>query len=225
MSYTAEGLVKYVKEVKCKKTAYMWGGLMRPITKPYITQLMSMYPSKYTNLRVSRLQMLTESDYFGCDCVGLIKSYYFGGIGSPYYIAGQDVNTGGMFSLAKVKGSIDKLPERPGLILYMDGHVGVYIGNGRCIECTLGNYGDGVVETAVAGRGWTNWMECPFISYKKESTEYYLYCIQPGDSFWSIAEKEMGNGTLYHTLAAYNDMLPNEIIHPNEYLKIPREVK
>ena len=57
------------------------------------------------------------------------------------------------------------------------------------------------------------------------SNEYYLYCIKPGDSFWSIAEKEMGNGSLYHTLAAYNDMLPNEVIHPNEYLKIPREVK
>ena len=70
-----------------------------------------------------------------------------------------------MYSVSKTKGTIETLPEISGLILYMKGHVGVYIGNGECIECTLGKYGDGVVKTKVAGRGWTHWLQLPWLDY------------------------------------------------------------
>ncbi len=36
----------------------------------------------------------------------------------------------GMFENAKVKGTIDTIPEVPGLAVWSDGHIGIYIGNG-----------------------------------------------------------------------------------------------
>ena len=74
------------------------------------------------------------------------------------------------YAQSKNKGTIDKLPEIPGLILYSKTHphVGVYIGNGWTIECTLGSRGDGVVKRKL-DKFWEYWFECPFITYTKPS--------------------------------------------------------
>ena len=93
-------------------------------------------------------------------CVGLIKSYNWtnGGQGeiesigtertfsSKYGVHGcPDKSANGMFSYAKSKssawGTIDTLPEAPGIALRFDGHVGVYIGGGYAVEERGFNYG------------------------------------------------------------------------------------
>ena len=162
--FTAKGLVEYCKQALGWKTVYMWGGLMKTVTQAFIDYKKKQYPKYYSEARVKQLQTKI-GNYYGCDCVGLIKSYLFGGINSPKYKSKWDTNTRGMYSVSKTKGTIETLPEIPGLILYMKGHVGVYIGNGECIECTLGKYGDGVVKTKVAGRGWTHWLQLPWLDY------------------------------------------------------------
>jgi cell wall-associated NlpC family hydrolase len=45
----------------------------------------------------------------------------------------------------------------------MDGHIGVYIGNGEVIEAQGTAYG--VVKTKLEGRGWTKWLKIPNIKY------------------------------------------------------------
>ena len=188
--YTAEGLVKHAEKALALDTAYMWGGIMRRITPAYIAQLRRIYGTKagtgYTDTRYRQLEELAESGYYGCDCVGLIKSYYWsgrpdGGTGSPKYGAAgfPDVNAGMMFSQARVKGSIDTLPERPGVILYCGSspHVGIYAGNGNVIECTLSARGDGVVLSGLGDFGWEYWFECPYISYPGAAP------AKPGTSF------------------------------------------
>lgn len=162
--FTAKGLVEYCKQALGWKTVYMWGGLMKTVTQAFIDYKKKQYPKYYSEARVKQLQTKI-GNYYGCDCVGLIKSYLFGGINSPKYKSKWDTNTRGMYSVSKTKGTIETLPEIQGLILYMKGHVGVYIGNGECIECTLGKYGDGVVKTKVAGRGWTHWLQLPWLDY------------------------------------------------------------
>lgn len=163
--FSAKGLVKYCKDALNIKTVYMWGGLMKTVTQVFIDYKKKQYPAYYSADRVAQLQAKI-GNYYGCDCVGLIKSYLFGGLNSPKYKSKWDTNTRGMYSVSKTKGTIDTLPEKEGLILYMKGHVGVYIGNGEAIECTLGKYGDGVVKTKVAGRGWTHWLMLPWIDYE-----------------------------------------------------------
>lgn len=179
--YTAEGLVEYVQELlKTTKTRYAWGGLMRISTSGYVDMLAALYPSKYTAARKQLLKDEIGKVYL-CDCVGMIKSYYFGGVGSPLYDISNDLNTTGFYSTATEKGDIDTLPEIPGIVLYMDGHVGVYIGNGQCVECTLGKYGDGIVKTAVKDRGWTHWLKIKQIDYPDPEKIHVTVTIKDED--------------------------------------------
>lgn len=161
---TNMGLVEHAQRLLTLPTSYMWGTLARKIDQGTIDWCRKTYPAMYSADRVAYLTRQIGKRY-GCDCVGLIKSYYFGGVGSPGYRADRDFSTNAIFAAAPEKGPLSTLPEVPGTCLYMRGHVGIYIAEGGCIECTLGNYGDGVVRTGVAGRGWTHWFQSPFITY------------------------------------------------------------
>lgn len=185
MTYTNEGLVKHAKKALALNTKYMWGGILREITPQYIEQLRAMYGTLagtgYTAARYKELYSIANKGYYGVDCIGLIKSYYWsgntnGGTGSPKYGAAgyPDVNANMMFNRAKVKGKIDTLPERKGVIVISrknGNHVGVYIGNGYTIESTLSKRGDGVVKHKLDKAFWTDWFECPYIEYRKDVKE------------------------------------------------------
>lgn len=67
----------------------------------------------------------------------------------------------------------------PGEVLYMKGHVGLYIGEGKCIECTS-KWDNGVMITSVSNidgyyypelhsRKWTKHGKLPFIIYNEET--------------------------------------------------------
>lgn len=176
MSYTNDGLVSHVKAALKLKTKYMWAGTLNLITDAYITQKVKQcadggVPASrtgYTAARIKTLRSLAGKGYYGVDCVCLIKSYLWGGIGCPKYKGEYDLPAGSMYERAKVKGKIDTLPERPGVIVISrknGNHVGVYIGNGETIESTLGSRGDGVVKRKLDRSFWTDWFECPFIKY------------------------------------------------------------
>ena len=100
------------------------------------------------------------------DCVGLIKGYGWYNPDSGEIVVGSngmaDVTANGMFDAATVKGTIDTIPEVPGLAVWQDGHIGIYIGNGEVIEA-MGTE-QGVVKTTLPS-GWTHWLEIPYISY------------------------------------------------------------
>ena len=173
--YTNTGLVNHAENALNLKTKYMWGGILREITDAYIKQMMRMWGINgsigYTVKRWQELQALAGQGYYGCDCVGLIKSYYWsgkpnGGTGSPRYDSSTDVNAKTMFQRATVKGKIKDIPEIPGLIVYSSApvHVGVYCGKGITIESTLGSRGDGVVKRPLDNL-WTDWFQCPYIDY------------------------------------------------------------
>ena len=92
VKYTASGLVEHVVHAAALDTKYMWGGILRPITDAYIKQLMKMYGINqsmgYTLKRWQELAALAGQGYYGVDCIGLVKSYYWsgsehGGTGSP----------------------------------------------------------------------------------------------------------------------------------------------
>ena len=85
----------------------------------------------------------------------------YGGNGCP------DKSANGMFTYAKSKGcawgTIDTLPEIPGVALRSDGHVGVYVSNDYAVEERGFSYG--CVKTKVASRKWTHWFQLPFVDY------------------------------------------------------------
>lgn len=97
------------------------------------------------------------------ESIGTDKTFAskYGGNGCP------DKSANGMFTYAKSKGcawgTIDTLPEIPGVALRSDGHVGVYVGDGYAVEERGFNYG--CVKTKVATRKWTHWYQLPFVDY------------------------------------------------------------
>lgn len=230
MNYTAKGLAEYCERCLKERTAYMWGTLMNPISADLINKKRNQYPGKYTPGRIQALSALIGKAY-ACDCSGLIKSYYMGGFGAPEYDAQKDINTAGFFSAAEARGAISTLPEVPGIVLYMDGHVGVYVGGGKAIECTWGAYGDGVVKTNIDGRGWTHWLKIPFVDYQEETQcgceccahgNYFTYTVERGDSFRRISKKFYDTEDYFNIICGYNGMSNTDVIHPGDKLKIPR---
>lgn len=99
------------------------------------------------------------------DCVGLIKGYLWSdsATATPKYNSTQDFSANGMRAACTERGDISTMPDIPGVLVFMSGHVGVYIGNGEVIEARGHEYG--VVKTKLEGRGWRWWGKCPFIDY------------------------------------------------------------
>ena len=79
-----------------------------------------------------------------------------------------DIGADTMFNNATEKGTLDTLPEIPGLALWHSGHIGIYIGGGKVIHAA--NTHAGVIISDVSGSGFTHWLKIPYITYT-ENTE------------------------------------------------------
>lgn len=107
------------------------------------------------------------------DCVGLIKGYgwldpetkevNYGTNGMP------DIGADTMYENATEKGTIDTIPEIPGLAVWHEGHIGIYIGNGKVVQAA--NTTAGVILTNLNDTAWTHWLKIPYISYVEEQEE------------------------------------------------------
>nr|DAK91591.1 MAG TPA: peptidoglycan hydrolase [Caudoviricetes sp.] len=163
MAKTNTGLVEYAKAQRGKP--YWYGCFGQLSTKALYTSKKKQYPNQYTwNCPANQLGIKVH------DCVGLIKGYLWCDSATdttPTYNASQDVSANGMLEKCKQKGTITTMPDIPGILVFMPGHVGVYIGGGYVIEAKGHVYG--VVKTKLAGRGWKSWGKCPWITYEETS--------------------------------------------------------
>lgn len=154
----------FVAAIKSKvgNTGYGYGCYVPMVlTQALLDRKALQFPSVYT----AAYKALTARNIGKpvADCVGLIKGTVwvadFGGV----YQKATDLSANGMFARCTETGTMDKLPEIPGLVLHKPGHIGVYIGNGQAVESA--GVRSGVVQSAVAGRGWTGWGKCHLITY------------------------------------------------------------
>ena len=164
-SKNAADLVVYVTNAWQSGWGYVWGTYGQVLTPELFQYKLTQYPEgvgQYADfIRVNWVGKRTA------DCVGLIKGYgwlnadtmeiEYGSNGMP------DIGANQMYYNAQHSGTIDTIPEVPGLAVWKPGHIGVYIGNGEVIEAMGTKYG--VVKTQLQGRGWTHWLEIPYISY------------------------------------------------------------
>ena len=161
----AKDLVTYVTHAWESGWGYVWGTFGQTLTESLFESKLRQYPEG-----VGNYADFIRSNWLGgrtADCVGLIKGYgwldadtltiRYGTNGMP------DIGADAMYRNAKVKGSIDTIPEVPGLAVWHSGHIGVYIGNGQVIEAMGTKYG--VVKTQLGQRSWTAWLEIPYIHY------------------------------------------------------------
>ena len=164
-------LVQWAIEAHSSGWGYVWGTYGHVLTRSYYEAKLAQYPEGVGNYADFIL-----ANWLGkrtADCVGLVKGYCWfdpeaQSIG--YAVNGMpDIATEQMIEWCDEKGSISTMPEIPGLLLWMDGHVGIYIGDGYAIEAMGTRYG--VVKTQVAGRGWAKWGKIPCIEYIEETEE------------------------------------------------------
>lgn len=165
-SKNAADLVTYVTNAWRSGWGYVWGTYGQVLTEDLFQYKLTQYPDgvgQYTDfIRTHWLGKHTA------DCVGLIKGYGWLDSGTMEIRYGSngmpDVGANEMYYNAARKGTIDTIPETPGLAVWKPGHIGVYIGSGEVIEAMGTKYG--VVKTQLAGRGWTHWLEIPYIKYE-----------------------------------------------------------
>ena len=162
MSKTNTGLVNYAKAQLGKP--YWYGTYGNTATKSLLASKTKQYPGHYQKSRQAKYQSQIGERVH--DCVGLIKGYLWSDTptSKPDYGKTPDVSANGMLGKCKEQGKISTIPEIPGVLVFMSGHVGVYIGNGYVIEARGFDYG--VVKTRLNSRKWTHWGKCPFITYE-----------------------------------------------------------
>lgn len=166
MKKTGEGLASYA--VSQLGRPYWYGTFGQTASSALLRSKSEQYPQYYTASRLSGYKKQFGKRVH--DCVGLVKGYLWSDSpdSEPEYDASQDVSSEGMRALCREKGKMSDMPEIPGLLVFSDGHMGVYIGGGRVIEARGFDYG--VIETKVGSRGWEEWGRCPWVSYSEESS-------------------------------------------------------
>lgn len=162
-------LVQWAIQAEEAGWGYVWGTFGQVLTRELFEAKLAQYPDA-----IGGHADFIRSNWVGgrtADCVGLIKGYSWynpetGSVG--YAINGMpDVDANQMFYNAAEKGPISTIPEILGLLVWMEGHIGIYIGDGHVVEAMGTRYG--VVRTELAGRGWTNWCKNPYINYIEET--------------------------------------------------------
>lgn len=208
--------VKKAKDIaKNYKTLYVMGCFGSPLNEAN--------KKRYTNNNAynkqpSRTKMINNasSDTFGFDCVCLLKGILWGWSGNQNKTYGgaeyksngvPDVGANTMFSKYCTNKSSDFSKIEVGEFVWLDGHIGVYIGDGLAVECTPA-WKNKVQITAVRNIGkkdgyptrkWTKHGKSAFLDYTKEPTP------KPSGEF-KIGDKVTISGFLYKTA---NSIIPS----------------
>lgn len=178
---TAAELAAACKDVaQNHKTLYVMGCFGAPMTASNKTRYIKHHSYNQKTARTAKIKAAT-ADTFGFDCVCLIKGLLWGWSGDKsktYGGAGYacnnvpDIGANQMIKVCK-NVSTDFSTIQVGEAVWMQGHIGVYIGDGLAVECTP-KWADCVQITAVHnigtkagynGRKWTKHGRLPYVTY------------------------------------------------------------
>ena len=146
---------------------YVWGACGQVLTESALASKVSQYPDE-----VGGQEDFIRTHWLGrrcADCVGFIKGYGWLNAETQEIEYGTnrmpDIGADAMYANATEKGMIDTIPEIPGLAVWDEGHIGIYVGNGQVIHASGTKIG--VIQTPIGASGWTHWLKIPYINYLK----------------------------------------------------------
>lgn len=231
-----------LKEAESKKTLYVNGCFGAPLNS---TNKARYIKNTSYNKQASRKQKIlaASTDTFGFDCVCLIKGILWGWDGDlnkQYGGAVYKSNNVPDFSATSAisyctRSSNDFSGIVPGSLLWMTGHVGIYIGDGLAIECTP-SWNDGVQITAVGNIGkksgyntrtWKMWGLLPWIDYTEEKLPDGVQLVKmevKSPTVNGIVEVPAINldGNWYVKLRAFNDVMGIAKVSYDDQKKMPK---
>lgn len=168
------------------KTLYVLGCIGAPLNAANKERYSDNLPYNKRADRYAKIQAATAST-FGFDCVCMIKSLLWGWSGDTGHVYGgakyasggvPDVSANGMIGVCSgVSSDFSDIEE--GEVVWMESHIGVYLGDGLCVECTPA-WEDGVQITAVHnigkkegynGRIWQKHGKLPYVTYEAVSAK------------------------------------------------------
>ncbi len=160
---TGEMLADWAEAALAAGARYWYGTCWYRATDELLARKKRQYPAHYTQTRMAAYESHVTAGRMVCDCVGLIKGFFWtgNGAGANVYRANNcpDTSADGMIGLCGETGAMASLPETRGAVLWKKGHIGVYVGGGMAVEARGFSYG--VVRTKEAGRGWQKWGYLP----------------------------------------------------------------
>lgn len=217
---TAAQLAAMCKDIAQNyKTLYVLGAFGWPMTEEKKTRAMKEQAFNSKTERKAKLNAAT-SDTFGFDCVGLIKALLWDWTGDTTKTYGgasygsnsvPDIDADQMIKVCSGV-STDFSAIEVGEVVWLQGHIGVYIGDGLAVECTY-RWADGVQITAVHnigkktgynGRTWTKHGKLPYVTYSapaandnKEVLTVEMRTLKKGDKGEDVRALQIlltGNG-------------------------------
>lgn len=181
MAMKVSDFVERIKKLPQLKTLYVKGGWGAPLNANNKKRVINAYTY---NAQRSVLINAATADTFAFDCCGIVKSVLWGfncdpsknNGGAQYKADGvPDLSEAGFLRVCTyVSNDWSKIV--PGACLFMEGHMGVYIGDGLAVESTP-IWADGVQTTHVwniskkgrgNGRTWSKWGLIPYVDYKED---------------------------------------------------------
>lgn len=162
----------WLREQAKLKRPYWYGTCFQKCTESLLTRKAAQYAAEYKADRMARYHADIDAGQICGDCVGgAIKGAAWTMLSTqPWEYASHgvlDLSANDMFewckSLGVESGKISTIPDRPGIAVRMNGHVGVYVGNGEVVEWRGFDYG--CVVTKLSKRSWLDWYELPWVEY------------------------------------------------------------
>ncbi len=189
-----EFVAKLLDIAKNHKTVYMMGTFGAPVSENLIVQKTKQYPDYYSAGRRTLLKGKIPLGAWGFDCVGLIKGVLWGWTGNRNASFGgakyRSNDVPDICANTMAKRCLDRTETMehllPGEAVYMNRHIGIYVGDGKVVESTLIGKYDGVVITDLSFRKWLGHGKLPWITYEPEDestdSEAENTPIQVGDT-------------------------------------------
>lgn len=174
---------KLIEIAKMYDTLYVKGCFGAPLSDD--NKVRYIKHNKY-NAKPDRVRLINNANkfVFGFDCVCLIKGVLWGWsgeenavYGGAKYLSNGVPDIGADEMIKRCKGvTTDFSKIEPGEVVWIKGHIGVYIGLGEVVECTP-SFSDGVcisklINTVGNGTGyrrtWTKHGKLPWITYEEQ---------------------------------------------------------
>lgn len=183
------------------KTLYVMGCFGSPMNATNKSRYCNNYAYNQQAVRTAKIKA-ASTETFGFDCVCLIKGILWGWnadinktYGGAVYASSSvpDYNADQFFTSCCTNQTSDFSKIEPGELVWMNGHIGIYIGDGMAVESTP-IWKDGAQITGVKNIGnktgynmrtWAKHGKCKFIEYSAPLVNGFLPkrgWLQEGDS-------------------------------------------
>lgn len=151
MALTGLGLAQYAESKV--GTPYFYGSKMKVLNEKFMSSMHAQYPSIVTKAYMALARAKKQVGRINVDCSGLISAYTLHMLGSAQ-----------LYSQAYARLPFDTWKSwAPGVVVWREGHVGIYLGNGKVAEAKGINYG--TVITDITKGKWTCGLTFSWLTY------------------------------------------------------------